>query len=160
MSLINSLSPNNIAKFAHRCGFEKISTKILENNFGKQYGKTSKSGLRAFCHKTREGEEFIELIDKNFNRRGFTIINRGENNTLKRVKRFIFDNGKTRETTLYKYTDIIHWGRRPHTDKKYVHHIDEYGSGIKQRVGHWEYLLPSRKTIIQRNDDHILDNIV
>ena len=83
-----------------------------------------------------------------------------DNSTTKEIDAVLEIKNNNIPPYLYKYTDIIHWGRGPHTDKKYIHHIDEYGSGIKQRVGHWEYLLPSRKTIIQRNDDHILDNII
>ena len=158
---MNATSPYNMAKISHNLGMERTSTRILERNFGKQIGKTSETGLRAFSRKWSDGTTRIELIDKDFNRRGCTIYNKDKDGMIQSVQRFLFEGGKTRETVMHKIKNLIYLGREgTKDDVKYIHQINEYGTGIKQRVGEWSIYLPSKKMYIDRNDDHILDYLI
>ena len=156
----NAFSPYSMARVAHKLGMEETATRILESNFGKQFGRTSESGLRAFSYTNKEGVQHIELIDKDFRRRGCARITRYGDGRAAQFNRFLFNNGKTIQTNMIKYKNpITLLGAQPQ-DVKYSHFISESGPGIKQRVGDWSICLPGGKRIINRNDDHILDYMI
>ena len=160
-TVANVLSPYNMARVAHKLGLERTSTRILERNFGEQIGKTSQTGLRAFRGKWTDGTTRVEVIDKDFNRRGCTIYDKDKDGMIRSVQRFLFEDGKTKETIMRKIKNLIYLGSEGQKDDvKYIHFINERGSGIKQRVGKWSILLPSKKINIERNDDHILDYLI
>ena len=140
--------------------YGKTSNSILERNFGKQIGHTSKTGLRGFAGVWSDGSYRIEVIDKDFNRRSNTIIDRNKNGVLNSVQRTLFGDGKVINTRLSKYLNPFNLFGGPKQDVKYVHHISECGVGIKQRVGQWSTFLPSGKKFIDRNDGHILDYLI
>lgn len=161
MSLINKVcnafSPHNLARVASKCGSEGISTNILVSNYGKQFGKTSKSGLRAFSYKGKDNNQYITLIDKNFEKKALTILSRKSDGELGQVDRFFFNDEKTTHTFMRKYYPSNSWGHMDLPNVKIVHRIDEYGRGVERRTGLWSTILPnSEKTIVQ-NDNHILD---
>lgn len=160
-AITNATSPYNMAKIAHNLGMERTSTRILERNFGKQIGKTSRTGLRAFSGKWSDGTTRIELIDKDFKRRGCSILYKNMDGTLQAVRKFMFDGGVTRETVMRKIKNLVYLGGEgPKDDIRYFHRINEHGAGIKQRIGEWSIDLPSKKINIDRNDGHILDYII
>ena len=94
------------AKLANRCGMQKLSTRILENYFGKQVGANPQSGLRAFLGPWSDGRQHIEVINDNFMRRAHGVI-LGEEG----VKASIFKNGKSVEksyaTTEQMLLDVL-----------------------------------------------------
>lgn len=160
-TVANVLSPYNMARVAHKLGMERTSTRILERNFGEQIGKTSQTGLRAFRGKWTDGTTRVEVIDKDFKRRHHTIFDRDTDGALQSVRRFTFEGGKIRETVMTKIKKLIYLGGEgPKDDIRYIHRINEHGTGIKQRIGEWSIDLPSKKINIERNDDHILDYLV
>lgn len=160
MSIINALTPNYIAKTASKYGLEKLSQKILTRNYGEQFGKTSKSGLRAFSYMGKDNNQYIELIDKNFNSRGGSVISRYSDGTLKEVHKFSFNDGKTTNTSILRYPNPVSMRGGKKQDVKYVHYITEYGTGIKQRTGSWSICLPDGQKLIERNENHILDHLL